>query len=477
MNNLWQSFRSFRSFQTVRSDQVNAIHIWWLSPKNRTWDDLRWLEGMSNFGTNDSSICKHPVLCMTRIFPVKQRMIRRYKQCLLANMSFTRASWYSMILWWLMISTHLHGFLIIVADECRWYVRLQEQLLQRVCSCCKQGRMAQIYTKYHRTTETEQKTSTCINLPHSQLLDESGKPLVLRLLWQCIENWIAVIYRATWIWPWSWSITLSLKPNSCDDFQCEARNYKYSYMFSMTHHDTTTDSPRTVSETFGDQSTTEFQIVEATASFSERERETLWTFTKATCGSSSNNIKYMWNMTCRLYLWDLHFIDHRSAPVPKGPGICHAHSRSDRPPQSCWLETCFSTSEGVTLLRLKDEYILYMYIYICIHIYIYIYMYIHIYRAHHCTSAYVTDHWSTLICRHQTGWFWSILVQHLHHKVAYSPASCSSPNVSSVWKLWNVHRLHSNLWTFGNWQSSEECNSWSNCDGLDTCRSWTDRSS
>lgn len=275
MNNLWQSFRSFRSFQTVRSDQVNAIHIWWLSPKNRTWDDLRWLEGMSNFGTNDSSICKHPVLCMTRIFPVKQRMIRRYKQCLLANMSFTRASWYSMILWWLMISTHLHGFLIIVADECRWYVRLQEQLLQRVCSCCKQGRMAQIYTKYHRTTETEQKTSTCINLPHSQLLDESGKPLVLRLLWQCIENWIAVIYRATWIWPWSWSITLSLKPNSCDDFQCEARNYKYSYMFSMTHHDTTTDSPRTVSETFGDQSTTEFQIVEATASFSERERERL----------------------------------------------------------------------------------------------------------------------------------------------------------------------------------------------------------
>ena len=48
-----------------------------------------------------------------------------------------------------------------------------------------------IYTKYHGTTETEQKISTCSNLLHSQLLDESGKPLVLRLLWQCIENWIA----------------------------------------------------------------------------------------------------------------------------------------------------------------------------------------------------------------------------------------------------------------------------------------------
>ena len=30
------SLLSFLSFQTARSDQVNAIHIWWLSPKNRT---------------------------------------------------------------------------------------------------------------------------------------------------------------------------------------------------------------------------------------------------------------------------------------------------------------------------------------------------------------------------------------------------------------------------------------------------------
>ena len=159
----------------------------------------------------------------------------------------------------------------------------------------------------------------------------------------------------------------------------------------MTHHDTTTDSPRTVSETFGDQSTTEFQIVEATASFSERERETLWTFTKATCGSSSNNITYTWNMTCRLYLWDLHFIDHRSAPVPKGPGICHAHSRSDRPPQSCWLETCFSTSEGVTLLRLKDEYI-YIYIHMYTHTYIYIYTYMYIFTCIYIFIEHIIAH-------------------------------------------------------------------------------------
>jgi len=84
-------------------------------------------------------------------------------------------------------------------------------------------------------------------------------------------------------------------------------------------HDPTTDSPRTVSETFGDQSTTEFQIVEATASFSERERERerhqsdMWVF-----------IKYMWNIVehdmriIPVGPWGLHFMNHRSAPR-RGP--------------------------------------------------------------------------------------------------------------------------------------------------------------
>ena len=198
-----------------------------------------------------------------------------------------------------MIIDDLHASPWIFDDCCRWYVRLQEQLLQRVCGCCKQGRMAQRYIQ--STTAQLKRSAKNINLQQPATFTASGR------VWKttCFETAVAVHRelgcwwllrsRATWIWPWSWSITPSLKPNSCDYFQCEACNIEFIHVF----HDPTTDSPRTVSETFGDQSTTEFQIVEATASFSERERDT-----KATCGSSSNTCGTLWNMTCGLYLWD-----------------------------------------------------------------------------------------------------------------------------------------------------------------------------
>ena len=216
-----------------------------------------------------------------------------------------------------MIIDDLHASPWIFDDCCRWYVRLQEQLLQRVCSCCKQGRMAQ---RYIQSTMAQLKRSAKnINLQQPATFTASGR------VWKttCFETAVAVHRelgcwwllrsRATWIWPWSWSITPSLKPNSCDYFQCEACNIEFIHVF----HDPTTDSPRTVSETFGDQSTTEFQIVEATASFSERERET----PKRHVGLHQIHVEHCgtWHAdyTCGI-LWGLHFINHRSAPR-RGP--------------------------------------------------------------------------------------------------------------------------------------------------------------
>ena len=212
-----------------------------------------------------------------------------------------------------------------------------------------------IYTKYHGTTETEQKISTCSNLLHSQLLDESGKPLVLRLLWQCIENWIADdccdIGRRGYdldheVSPRVWSLILAI-------FSMWSLQHWIHTCVSWPYYWQSKDS-------IGNIWRPVYNGVSNSGShcklLRERERDT-----KATCGSSSNTCGTLWNMTCGLYLWGRGVFISWTTGQHHGevPGICHA-PRSDRPPQSCWLETCFSTSEGVTLLRfLKDELMIY----------------------------------------------------------------------------------------------------------------------